>query len=105
MHARSILSAYRASLQISFLTHPSCSVLLQVTLFTRGKTPVVTRIPDDTDDFFYEYQSKVKHIKGDRKVCTLGSSNLPVTHIVLGVGAAYAQRSHRPPPSPRTPPA
>mmetsp|Transcript_2808 Transcript_2808/g.17468 ORF Transcript_2808/g.17468 Transcript_2808/m.17468 type:complete len:383 (-) Transcript_2808:164-1312(-) len=39
----------------------------EVTLFTRGKSPVTFQIPDDTDEFYAEYASKIKHIAGDRK--------------------------------------
>lgn len=38
-----------------------------VTLLTRGKSPVTAQIPDDTDDSYAEYASKVKHIACDRK--------------------------------------
>lgn len=38
-----------------------------VTLFTRGKKEVTYQIPDDTDESYKEFASKVKHIKGDRK--------------------------------------
>lgn len=37
-----------------------------VTLFTRGKTPVTQKIPGETDSAYRAYSSKVKHIKGDR---------------------------------------
>ena len=39
----------------------------QVTLFTRGKTPIAQQIPDDTPEFFKEYSSKLKHIAGNRQ--------------------------------------
>lgn len=39
----------------------------EVTLFTRGKSPVTFQIPDDNDEFYAEYSSKIKHIAGDRK--------------------------------------
>ena len=39
----------------------------QVTLFTRGKTPIATQIPDDTPASFKAYESKIKHIKGNRQ--------------------------------------
>ena len=38
-----------------------------VTLLTRGKSPVTQQIPDDTDDSFAKYESAVKHIACDRK--------------------------------------
>jgi nucleoside-diphosphate-sugar epimerase len=38
-----------------------------VTLLTRGKSPVTFQIPDDTDDSFKAYQDAVKHIAADRK--------------------------------------
>lgn len=31
----------------------------EVTLFTRGKTPIAERIPDDTDDSFARFSSQV----------------------------------------------
>ena len=39
----------------------------QVTLLTRGKSPVTQQIPDDTDASFAKYQAAVKHIACDRK--------------------------------------
>lgn len=39
----------------------------QVTLLTRGKSPVTQQIPDDTDASFADYQAAVKHIACDRK--------------------------------------
>jgi len=38
----------------------------QVTLFTRGKTPIATQIPDDTEAGFAAYKGAIKHLKGDR---------------------------------------
>ncbi len=38
-----------------------------VTLLTRGKSPVTQQIPDDTDDSFAKYEAAVKHIACDRK--------------------------------------
>lgn len=39
-----------------------------VTLFTRGKSEITPRIPDDVDDAKYEeFKSSVSHIAGDRK--------------------------------------
>ena len=38
-----------------------------VTLMTRGKSPVTFQIPDDTDATFKEYEGAVKHIAADRK--------------------------------------
>lgn len=38
----------------------------EVTLFTRGKKPIATEIPDDTSASFREFSSKIKHIAGDR---------------------------------------
>lgn len=38
-----------------------------VTLMTRGKSPVTFQIPDDTDAKFKEYEGAVKHIAVDRK--------------------------------------
>ena len=39
----------------------------EVTLFTRGKTPVATQIPDDTDASFARFKAAVRHVKGDRQ--------------------------------------
>jgi nucleoside-diphosphate-sugar epimerase len=39
----------------------------EVTLLTRGKSPVTQQIPDDTDDSFKKYEAAVKHIACDRK--------------------------------------
>ncbi|XP_002979442.2 chloroplast stem-loop binding protein of 41 kDa b, chloroplastic [Selaginella moellendorffii] len=39
----------------------------EVTLFTRGKTPVTQKIASETDQEYAEYSSKVKHIQGDRQ--------------------------------------
>eukprot|EP00850_Spirogloea_muscicola_P012046 SM000076S21867 [mRNA] locus=s76:593395:596784:- [translate_table: standard] len=38
----------------------------EVTLFTRGKSPVTQQIPGESDEEYAEYSSKVKHLKGDR---------------------------------------
>lgn len=38
-----------------------------VTLFTRGKTEVTFPIPDDTNESYRDFSSRVRHIKGDRK--------------------------------------
>jgi len=38
----------------------------EVTLFTRGKKEVASRIPDDTSDSFAKFKSCIKHIAGDR---------------------------------------
>lgn len=38
-----------------------------VTLFTRGKAPVVSKIPDDTDEFYDKYANSVGHVSGDRR--------------------------------------
>ena len=38
-----------------------------VTLLTRGKTPVTSQIPDDTDASYAAYAAAVKHIACDRK--------------------------------------
>ena len=39
----------------------------EVTLLTRGKSPVTSQIPDDTEASFAAYQSAVRHIACDRK--------------------------------------
>lgn len=39
----------------------------EVTLLTRGKSPVTSKIPDDTDESYEKYASAVKHIACDRK--------------------------------------
>ena len=39
---------------------------LEVTLLTRGKKPVTSQIPDDSDESFEKYKSAVKHIAADR---------------------------------------
>ncbi len=39
----------------------------EVTLLTRGKSPVTAQIPDDTDEGYANYASAVKHIACDRK--------------------------------------
>ena len=38
-----------------------------VTLYTRGKKDVTYKTPDDTDEAYENFKSKVKHIAGDRK--------------------------------------
>jgi hypothetical protein len=42
----------------------------QVTLFTRGKTPIATQIPDDTPESFAKFKAAIKHVAGDRLVRT-----------------------------------
>ncbi|XP_062145477.1 chloroplast stem-loop binding protein of 41 kDa b, chloroplastic [Alnus glutinosa] len=39
----------------------------QVTLFTRGKTPIATQLPGESDQDFADFSSKILHLKGDRK--------------------------------------
>ena len=39
----------------------------EVTLLTRGKTPITSQIPDDTDATFKSYTDAIKHIAVDRK--------------------------------------
>lgn len=39
----------------------------EVTLFTRGKSPVTQKIAGESDQEYAEFSSKVLHIKGDRK--------------------------------------
>ena len=39
----------------------------EVTLLTRGKSPVTTQIPDDTDEYYAEYAKAINHIACDRK--------------------------------------
>ncbi|KAJ6848522.1 chloroplast stem-loop binding protein of 41 kDa b, chloroplastic [Iris pallida] len=39
----------------------------QVTLFTRGKAPITTQLPGESDQEYSEFSSKVLHLKGDRK--------------------------------------
>ena len=50
---------------------PPCVLLVQVTLFTRGKTPIAAQIPDDTPESFAKFKSSIKHIAGDRLVRAL----------------------------------
>lgn len=40
----------------------------EVTLYTRGKKKIAYEIPDDTPSGFREFESKIKHIQGDRMV-------------------------------------
>eukprot|EP01026_Neomeris_dumetosa_P039994 TRINITY_DN3300_c0_g1_i11.p3 TRINITY_DN3300_c0_g1~~TRINITY_DN3300_c0_g1_i11.p3 ORF type:complete len:118 (+),score=8.12 TRINITY_DN3300_c0_g1_i11:60-413(+) len=39
----------------------------EVTLYTRGKSPITSKIPDDTDESYEKFSAAVKHIAGDRK--------------------------------------
>ena len=39
----------------------------EVTLLTRGKSPITSQIPDDTDASFKSYADAIKHIAVDRK--------------------------------------
>ncbi|XP_068662519.1 chloroplast stem-loop binding protein of 41 kDa b, chloroplastic [Aristolochia californica] len=39
----------------------------QVTLFTRGKTPVTQQLPGESDQDYTDFSSKILHLKGDRK--------------------------------------
>jgi hypothetical protein len=73
-----------------------------VTLFTRGKTPIAQQIPDDTAASFKAYESKIKHIKGNRQA----SQHAIRTRICIGCAlraSAYSLpvRAARPPPRPR----
>jgi len=38
----------------------------EVTLFTRGKKPIATKIADDTEEGFAKFSKSIKHIAGDR---------------------------------------
>lgn len=39
-----------------------------VTLYTRGKKAVTAQIPEDSDEGYANFASKIKHISGDRMV-------------------------------------
>lgn len=39
----------------------------EVTLFTRGKSPVTQKLAEESDEEYAEFSSKVLHIKGDRQ--------------------------------------
>jgi len=39
----------------------------EVTLLTRGKSPITAQVPDDTDESYAKYAAAVKHIACDRK--------------------------------------
>uniref|UniRef100_A0A5B7A383 NAD-dependent epimerase/dehydratase domain-containing protein n=1 Tax=Davidia involucrata TaxID=16924 RepID=A0A5B7A383_DAVIN len=39
----------------------------QVTLFTRGKTPITQHIPGESEEDYADFKSKILHLKGDRK--------------------------------------
>jgi hypothetical protein len=47
-------------------------LLLQVTLYTRGKKAITEQIADDTDSSYQRFARSVKHIQGDRKVRVFG---------------------------------
>lgn len=51
---------------------PTPQLLLQVTLYTRGKKAITEQIADDTDYSYQQFARSVKHIQGDRKVCVFG---------------------------------
>ncbi|GBG58815.1 hypothetical protein CBR_g216 [Chara braunii] len=38
----------------------------EVTLLTRGKSPIAKQLPGEADEDFAEYSSKIKHLKADR---------------------------------------
>eukprot|EP00244_Chara_vulgaris_P006108 TRINITY_DN233_c0_g1_i2.p1 TRINITY_DN233_c0_g1~~TRINITY_DN233_c0_g1_i2.p1 ORF type:complete len:457 (+),score=85.80 TRINITY_DN233_c0_g1_i2:103-1473(+) len=38
----------------------------EVTLLTRGKSPIAKQLPGEADEEFAEYSSKIKHLKADR---------------------------------------
>jgi hypothetical protein len=58
-------------------------LLPQVTLFTRGKTPIAQQIPDDTDASFKAYESKIKHIKGNRQARPRRAVRIHPAHVLL----------------------
>ena len=67
----------------------------EVTLLTRGKTPVTQQIPDDTDDSYKAYAAAVKHIKCDRKdeaglKAALGNAGFQVVYDLNGREAEEA---------------
>ncbi|KAL3538310.1 hypothetical protein ACH5RR_001676 [Cinchona calisaya] len=39
----------------------------QVTLFTRGKSPITQQLPGESDTDYADFSSKILHLKGDRK--------------------------------------
>ncbi|XP_042488614.1 chloroplast stem-loop binding protein of 41 kDa b, chloroplastic isoform X2 [Macadamia integrifolia] len=39
----------------------------QVTLFTRGKAPIAQQLPGESNQDFFDFSSKILHLKGDRK--------------------------------------
>ena len=51
----------------------------EVTLLTRGKSPVTTQIPDDTDEYYAEYSKAINHIACDRKDADAVASKLKGT--------------------------
>ena len=51
----------------------------EVTLMTRGKSPIAVQIPDDTDEYFASYESAINHIAVDRKDADAVESKLKGT--------------------------
>ena len=52
----------------------------EVTLMTRGKSPVTQQIPDDTDEYYANYAKAIHHIAVDRKDADAVESKLKGTN-------------------------
>lgn len=68
----------------------------EVTLFTRGNAPITQQLPDELDEEYKEYSSKVKHIKGDRQDyeslrAKLSDSGFEVVYDINGREAAEVE--------------
>ncbi|XP_020100046.1 chloroplast stem-loop binding protein of 41 kDa b, chloroplastic isoform X2 [Ananas comosus] len=48
----------------------------QVTLFTRGKTPITQQLPGESDQDYADFSSKILHLKGDRQDFEFVKTNL-----------------------------
>ena len=68
----------------------------EVTLLTRGKTPITSQIPDDTDATFKSYTDAIKHIAVDRKDESAVKEKLSSGGFEgLGPPSALVSRMHR----------
>jgi hypothetical protein len=86
-----------AGAQLTLASRLCRATASQVTLFTRGKTPIAQQIPDDTAASFKAYESKIKHIKGNRQASATRECPVSAIGCALRCQRALASRARRTP--------
>jgi hypothetical protein len=62
----------------------------EVTLYTRGKKAITTKIADDSEWGYQKFASSVKHIAGDRQVGSVGKTSANEVGAALDTAGAPA---------------